>query len=96
MERESFEISKIKDYSELVWEGALGDEDNLTYEVVSEEIYAFDLEKCYVTKEIIFVRYSDNKYFRCYYDFSYHWKDPGAIATEVFPKEIVQTITIYE
>lgn len=62
-------------------------------EVVKEEITDFDLEKAYVTKNIVF-KY-DNKFYTFDYDYSYNWDDDypiGRELREVFPKEIIVTV----
>ena len=97
MKREKLKVHKdIPNFRELIWEENIYDEetDELLYELVRKELVDADIEKCYKTFKLVFKRVSDNKYFLCYYDYSYDLDDEYAEAEEVFPE--TKQITIIE
>lgn len=96
MIKETFPVNIIPDFRQLLYGDDIYDKDTdeLQYEYIQSSIEYVDLEKCYKIIRIIFKRILDNTFFECRYNYSYHWEDDDAIATQVFPKE--ETITVYE
>jgi len=81
---------------QLEWlEDYLDENDEVIFEAISSEWVDFDEDHGgYGTKETIFRRCSDNKYFKFQSIHSYDYYEPDDKAEEVIPKEV--TITIYE
>ena len=98
MEREIINFSDIPNYKDLFFDEAIFDEegDECLYEVVKSEIYYYNLEKSYLNRDIVFVRNSDGKYFKCLFTES-PWRNTfPETASEVFPEVIRVTDTIFK
>ena len=65
------------------------------FEIVSDEVIRYDLEKAYEVIETVVKRISDGRYFKGIWTRSYYGNDSyPAELMQVFPKE--KTITVYE